>query len=417
MNVEESNDLVSVEERGEQANGSKPESSMPAPEQAPSEAETASSDQAAQAANTMQGLMSDVGNEFHQLQRGDVVEGTVVSVDRDGILVDVGTKSEGIIPGHEAQQLIDRGEVHVGDEVLVYVVQPEDQDGHVVLSLNRARSERGWRTAQKQYDEGEIFEAEVVDHNKGGLIVNADGIRGFVPLSQVAGVRLEGSTEDEIREKLAAMVGQKVFVKVLEINRRRNRLILSERQAVQERRGLRKEQLIQELHEGEVRHGRVSSLCDFGAFIDLGGADGLVHLSELAWRQVNHPSEVLKVGQEVDVYVLGVDRDKKKIALSLRRLQPEPWTTVSDRYHPGDLVQGTITKLATFGAFARVEDGIEGLIHISELGEGHIAHPRNVVKEGDVVTLRVLRVDPARRRLGLSLKQAEQSGEVEDTQA
>jgi small subunit ribosomal protein S1 len=398
MDSEDRMNPVSVEER-----------SVP-----PSEpAETASRDQATEDADqnsvgTMQGLMSDAASEFRALQRGDVVDGVVVSADRDGILVDIGTKSEGIIPAGEAQALIERGEVQVGGEVLVYVVQPEDQDGHVVLSVSRARAERGWRTMQKLFEDGRIFEAEVIDHNKGGLIVNADGVRGFIPLSQVAGVRLEGATEDEVRDKLATMVGQTIPVKVLEINRRRNRLILSERQAVQERRGLRKEQLILELKEGEVRHGRVSSLCDFGAFVDLGGADGLVHLSELAWRQVGHPRDVLHVGQEVDVFVLNVDREKKKIALSLRRLQPEPWTTVAQRYSPGDIVEGTITKLATFGAFARVEDGIEGLIHISELGEGHIVHPRNVVKEGDKVTLRVLRVEPERRRLALSLRQAEQ---------
>ena len=389
---------VSVEERSE----------IPSD---PSEA--TSRDQAAEEADqnqisTMQGLMSDAASEFRTLQRGDVVEGVVVSADRDGILVDVGTKSEGMVPAGEAQSLLDHGEVHVGEEILVYVIQPEDQDGHVLLSVNRARAERGWRTMQHLFEDGSIFEAEVIDHNKGGLIVNADGVRGFIPLSQVAGVRLDGSTEDEVRDKLASMVGQTIPVKVLEINRRRNRLILSERQAVQERRGLRKEQLINELKEGEVRHGRVSSLCDFGAFVDLGGADGLVHLSELAWRQVSHPREVLQVGQEVDVYVLNVDREKKKIALSLRRLQPEPWTTIAERYAPGDIVQGTITKLATFGAFARVEDGIEGLIHISELGDGHIVHPRNVVKEGDKVTLRVLRVEPERRRLALSLRQVEQ---------
>lgn len=409
MSSEESGKQVSMVQQDVSAEGTAPEQPTPATEV---DSETSSAEQSSQA-GTMQGLLNDIGDEYRSPQRGDVLDGVVVSIDRDGILVDISTKSEGLIGGQEAQQLVEQQEVHVGDEVLVYVVHPEDKDGHVVLSLNRARSERGWRTMQKEFEDGQIFESEVVDFNKGGLIVDADGVRGFVPMSQVAGVRLDGSTEDEVKDKLQAMVGQKIFVKVLEINRRRNRLILSERQAVQERRGLRKDQLINELREGETRHGRVSSLCDFGAFVDLGGADGLVHLSELAWRQVSHPREVLTVGEEVDVYVLGVDRDKKKIALSLRRLLPEPWTTVADRYHEGDLVQGTITKLATFGAFARVEDGVEGLIHISELGEGHIAHPRNVVKEGDEVTLRVLRVDTARRRLGLSIRQAQQLDVVE----
>ena len=356
--------------------------------------------------DTMQGLLSEAEREYPALRRGDVIEGTIVSLDRDAILVDIGTKSEGVIPAGEAQQLVEEHQVQVGESVLVFVVQPEGREGHVVLSFRRASSEKGWRTAQRQFEEGQVFEAQVVDYNKGGLIVNADGVRGFVPMSQVAGVRLDGGTEEEVKEKLAQLVGRNILVKVLELNRRRNRLILSERQAVQERRGQRKEQLIEELKEGETRHGVVSSLCDFGAFVDLGGADGLVHLSELAWRQVSHPREVLTVGQQVDVFVLGVDREKKKIALSIRRLLPEPWTTVEERIHPGDVVDATVTKLATFGAFARVEDGIEGLIHISELTDTNITHPREVVKEGDAVRVRVLRVDPARRRLGLSLKQA-----------
>jgi small subunit ribosomal protein S1 len=356
--------------------------------------------------DSMQELLTEAEREYQAPRRGDVIEGTIVSVDREGILVDIGTKSEGVIPAGEAQQLVDSGQVEVGQGALVFVVQPEGREGHVILSLRRASSESGWRTAQQEFEAGEVFEAEVVDFNKGGLIVNAHGVRGFVPMSQVAGVRLNGGTEDEIKERLSQVVGRTIAVKVLEINRRRNRLILSERQAVQERRGQRKDQLIEELQEGETRHGVVSSLCDFGAFVDLGGADGLVHLSELAWRQVSHPREVLQVGEQVDVYVLGVDREKKKIALSIRRLQPEPWQTVSDRIHPGDVVQAKVTKLATFGAFARVEDGIEGLIHISELADANITHPREVVREGDVVNVRVLRVDPGRRRLGLSLKQA-----------
>jgi len=361
-----------------------------------------------EAGERMQALMQDMEREYREIRRGDVVEGVVVSVDKEAILVDIGTKSEGIIPAHEAQAYAAEGpdQLKVGDQVLVYVVHPEDQDGHVVLSLGRARAEKGWRTVQKQFEEGQLLDAEVVDYNKGGLIVNVDGIRGFVPMSQVVGLRRDSADESELENKLKAMVGERIPLKVLELNRRRNRLILSERLAVQERRIQRKEQLLEELHEGEIRHGRVSSICDFGAFIDLGGADGLVHLSELAWGSVPNPSDVLQVGQEVDVYVLGVDREKKKIALSLRRAQPEPWAKVAEKYKPGDLVTGTITKLANFGAFARIEEGVEGLIHISELSQERIAHPRNVVKEGDVLSLRILRIDAEKRRLGLSLKQA-----------
>lgn len=352
-------------------------------------------------------------HDYRTPQRGDVLEGTIVGIDRDGVLIDINMKSEGIVPPYEVTKLgADSDKLQVGDEVLAYVLQPENQEGHVVLSLDRARTERGWRTVQKQYDAGEIIEAEVIDHNKGGLIVNVEGVRGFVPISQVVGLRQDQNlNETELENKLASMKGQRIPLKILEINRRRNRLILSERAAVQERRASRKEQLLEELREGEVRRGRVSSICDFGAFIDLGGADGLVHISELSWGQVAHPSDILKVGQEVDVYVMGVDREKKKIALSLRRAQPEPWTQVAEKYRIGDLVTGTITKLASFGAFARVEDGVEGLIHVSELGEGRILHPRAVVQEGDTLQLRVIRVDPQRRRLGLSLRKVNEEGD------
>ncbi|MBI2941916.1 MAG: S1 RNA-binding domain-containing protein [Chloroflexi bacterium] len=353
----------------------------------------------------MEDLLAGAEQEMPTLRRGEVVAGVIAAVDRDGILVDIGLKSEGIIPGFEAQRLIEADQVHVDDEVLVLVIQLEDEEGRAILSLSRARAEKSWRTVQRQFEEGEMLEAEVVDHNRGGLIVDADGVRGFVPMSQVAGLHVTGVGEDEIRQQLAEMLHHRISVKVLEVNRRRSRLILSERAVVQERRSQRKEELLAELREGEIRHGRVTSLTEFGAFIDLGGADGLVHLSELSWKPVSHPREVLKVGEEVDVRVLMIDREKKKIALSLRRTQPEPWTTAAERYKPGDLVTGTITKLAAFGAFARLEEGIEGLIHVSELAEGRVTHPRNVVNEGDVLTLRVLRVDPSRRRLGLSLRQ------------
>ena len=364
---------------------------------------------AAQGQPGMQHLMRDFDRDYRSPQRGDVLDGIVVSIDKDGIMVDVGTKSEGIISGHELQNLGPEAleQVKVGDEVVVYVVQPENSSGHVVLSLSRARAEKGWRAVQKQFDEGKAIQASVVDFNRGGLIVDLDGLRGFVPISQVVGLRHDSAGEGEFEGKMAGMVGRLLYLKIIEVNRGRNRLILSERAAVQEMRAVRKEQLLGELQEAEIRHGRVTSICDFGAFVDLGGADGLVHLSELSWGQVSHPSQVVQVGDEVDVYVLGVDREKKKIALSLRRSQPGPWARIAEKYKVGDLVSGTITKLASFGAFARIEDGVEGLIHVSELGEGRIPHPRSVVKEGDSLTLRVIRIDPARRRLGLSLRQAQ----------
>ncbi len=375
-----------------------------------------SSPEATQAAEGMQDLLEAHGHEYRTLKRGDIIEGVVVRIDKDEVLVDIGSKSEGVIPAHEMRDVHGNPTetLHVGDAILVYVLQPENQDGHVVLSLNRAQAEKGWRVAQKQFEDGQIIEAEIIEYNKGGLIANVDGVRGFVPLSQIVDLRSLSGTEESVEERLKAMRGRRMFLKVIEINRRRNRLILSERAAVQERRAIQKERLLSELKEGEIRHGRVSSLCDFGAFIDLGGADGLVHLSELSWGQVSHPSQLLKVGQEVDAVVVGVDRENKKIALSLKRLQPEPWTGVADRYHVGEVVMGRITKLASFGAFARIEEGVEGLIHISELSDDRIAHPKGVVKEGDEVQLRIIRIDAARHRLGLSLKQArEEAAETE----
>ncbi len=363
----------------------------------------------------MEDLLEAHGHGYRTLKRGDIIEGVVVRIDRDEVLVDIGSKSEGAIPAHEMRDAHGNPTetLHVGDTILVYVLQPENQDGHVVLSLNRAQVEKGWRVAQKQFEDGQIIEAEVIEYNKGGLIANVEGVRGFVPLSQIVDLRALSGTEESVEERLRSMRGKRMFLKVIELNRRRNRLILSERAALQERRAIQKERLLAELKEGDVRHGRVSSLCDFGAFVDLGGADGLVHLSELSWGQVTHPSQLLKVGQEVDTMVVGVDRENKKIALSIKRLQPEPWTGVEQRYQVGQIVTGRITKLASFGAFARIEDGVEGLIHISELSDERIAHPKSVVKEGDEVSLRIIRIDAARHRLGLSLKQAQGEDEGE----
>ncbi|MCC6174800.1 MAG: 30S ribosomal protein S1 [Chloroflexi bacterium] len=338
-----------------------------------------------------------------QWRRGDVVEGVVVSTDRDEFLVDIGAKSEAVVPLGEVPQT----EVpSVGETVLAYVLSGEDQEGRVVLSLTRARSERGWRNLQKRFDDGQTVEGEVVEHNKGGLVVNVEGVRGFVPLSQIADLRR--GAEESVEARLEAMKGRSLLLKVIEMNRRRNRLILSERAALQERRAREKERLLAELQPGDTRNGTVSSICDFGAFVDLGGADGLVHLSELSWGQVSHPSQVVKVGDKVDVYVVGVDRDNKKIALSLKRLQGEPWSRVSDKYSVGQVVTGKITKLAAFGAFAEIEPGVEGLIHISELSEDRITHPKQVVREGDELPLKIIRIEPARHRLGLSLRQVEE---------
>jgi small subunit ribosomal protein S1 len=358
----------------------------------------------------MEELLAENDYSFRSVRRGETIEGTVVRVDPDEILVDIGLKSEGVIPQREfLSDTLDEEPLHVGDVTLVYVIQPESSEGHAVLSLRRAHLERSWRDIEDLYNRGAIIEAPVVDHNKGGLIVDVKGVRGFVPVSQVLDLRnvsrQEGESE-EVAQTLAGMNGRRLPLKIIEINRSRNRLILSERAAVQEQRTLRKDELIDQLQPGQVRRGVVSNLTNFGAFVDLGGADGLVHVSELSYNRVNHPSEILRVGQEVDVMVLSVDRDSKKIALSLKRALPDPWTTVEERYHVGQVVPATITKLAKFGAFAKVEDGLEGLIHLSELTELAVQDPDQVVKEGQNVDVKIIHINTERRRLGLSVRQA-----------
>jgi len=331
----------------------------------------------------MEALLRESDFGFRRLHRGETVEGTVVTVDPDEVLVDIGLKSEGVIPSRE---LYNEGEeapaLRVGEQVLVVVVSPESSEGHAILSLRRARIERSWREIEELYQQGAIVEAPVVDYNKGGLIVDVKGVRGFVPVSQVLDLRnvsRQDGENEEVAHALAGMVSRRLPLKVIEINRHRNRLILSERAAVQERRTQRKDELMDQLQPGQVRRGVVSNITSFGAFVDLGGADGLVHVSELSYNRVNHPGEILQVGQEVDVMVLSVDRDTKKIALSLKRAQPDPWTTVEQDYRVGQVVPATITKLAKFGAFAKVQEGLEGLIHTSELTDRPVQDPAQVV--------------------------------------
>ncbi len=354
----------------------------------------------------MEAFLSDPSHGYKTLKYGDVLEGTIMHVDRDELLVDIGSKAEGIVPSKEYSSLSseEKEAIQIGDTLLVFVVQAENNEGHPVVSIDRAKQEKSWRKLQEIHEANDVIEAEVVNYNKGGLLVNLDGVRGFVPASQVSEIR--GGDESSKQADMARLIGTKLPLKVIEINRHRNRLILSERQAVQERRDAMKESLIQELTEGEVRTGRVSSICDFGAFVDIGGADGLVHLSELSWSRVRHPNELLKIGQEVQVYVLGINPTEKKIALSIKRTQAEPWSRVENSYEVGQLVRGTVTQLANFGAFARIEDGIEGLIHVSELADERIQHPKQVVQEGQDLLLRIIRIDPQRRRMGLSLRRA-----------
>lgn len=349
-------------------------------------------------------LDSASGAEPRQLRRGEVVEGTVMSVERDGLVVDIGFKSEGIVPVQEMHSMGAEPltKLSPGDPVLVYVVQPETPEGQVALSIDRARGEQGWRTLQERFESGEIFEAEITGYNKGGLLANVEGVNAFIPMSQVVGAKpgTDGTNP------LSAQVSRALRLKVIEINRRRNRVILSERAALQEWRAEQKDRLLDELAEGEIRKGIITSIRNFGVFVDLGGADGLVHLSELSWDRNAQPEDLFKVGDEVNVYVMRIDQETKKIALSIRRASPEQWEELITRYQVGDVVPGVITKLVAFGAFARLPGPVEGLVHVSELVDRRIGHPEEVVEEGDVVPLKIVRIEHDRHRLGLSLREA-----------
>ena len=366
-------------------------------------------------------LLDQMMGEIKNVRRGDVVEGVVMRADTsDGLFVNIGQKAEAHVPANE-MRTIDSTDIEglVGGSIIAMVVRPESGDNPAILSVDRAIGEQGWRYLEKAMDAGEVIEGKIAGFNRGGSIVEVEGVQGFVPMSQLVSVPRErfriyqdggesmpAEEQESIQEAQNAEIGRQIPMKVLEVNRSRNRAIFSERQAVQESRDARKAKLIQELEEGQIRNGTVTGISSFGAFVDIGGADGLIHISELSWSMVNSPEEVVSVGQKVDVYVLRVDAENMKIALSLRRLQPEPWETIHERHNIGDIVNATVTKLTNFGAFARVEDSIEGLIHISELSARMINHPREVVREGEQVEVKILRIEPERRRLGLSLKQA-----------
>jgi small subunit ribosomal protein S1 len=363
---------------------------------------------------TMEELLAEQDSEIKSFKHGDVVEGSVVRIDKDEILVDIGAKSEGVVSNRElfGRNTEAQPALNVGDTVLVYVLQPESPEGHVVLSLRRAGLERKWRAMQEQFEAGVIIEAPVIDHNKGGLIVDC-GIRGFVPISQIVDFPRRPQNDQprdaaqEIAEKLQPFVGRKLRLKILEVNRKANRLILSEKVALYEERREKRDELFSSLQVGQRVKGTVRSIAPFGVFIDLGGIDGLVHKSELSWNKVNNPEGGYRVGEEVEAEVIDINHERGRISLSIRRLQPDPWhSTVAD-FKVGDIIDGTVTKLVNFGAFVRVRDGLEGLIHISELSNQRVAHPGDVVHEGQNLKLRIISLESERHRLGLSLKQAE----------
>jgi small subunit ribosomal protein S1 len=358
---------------------------------------------------SMESLLEEQGLSLDFPSQGEIRQGVIATIRENEILVSIGTKSEGVISGRELEAIPaeERNEFQVGQEIHVYVIAPEDQNGNVVLSYMRAREEKDWEQVEKLLASNETYDSKIIGYNKGGLIVPVGGLRGFVPASQISLVRRTTSGGDSPEARWGKMVGDPVKVRVIEVDRERRRLILSERQALQETRETLKERLLDELKEGDVRSGRVTSLADFGAFVNIEGADGLVHLSEISWDRIQHPNEVLKVGQEVKVKVISVDQERKRIGLSIRQLQKDPWLERVEKLKEGMLIEGTITHLTKFGAFAKLDEELEGLIHVSELSEQRIGHPKEVVHEGDVVTLRVIKVDPERRRIGLSLRKVD----------
>ncbi|MDX1613863.1 MAG: S1 RNA-binding domain-containing protein [Candidatus Promineifilaceae bacterium] len=352
-------------------------------------------------------LLSENEMELGFPQSGEIRQGEVVASRDREVLVDIGAKSEGIISGRELESMDKptRQQLEVGNSVSVYVINPEDADGNLVLSYVKALEQEDWSQAREMMDNEDVFEGSIIGFNRGGVLVNVGRLRGFIPASQLSLERRgrQGSHE----ERLRGLVGEAVTARVLEVDQERNRLILSERAAMKEIRAAQRTRLMNELEEGDDRSGRVVNLADFGAFVDIGGIEGLVHVSELSWKRVSHPSEVLQVGDKIDVRVINIDEQRGRVGLSLKRMQPDPWTLIEQIYNEGELVEAEITKLTKYGAFARIQDDyeLEGLIHISEMSEDHVEHPQDIVRPGEIVAARIIRVDSEQRQIGLSMKQ------------
>jgi small subunit ribosomal protein S1 len=348
-------------------------------------------------------------------QRGEIRTGVIASISPSQILVSIGAKSEGVIAGRALDEISPEvlKSLEVGQEIEAYVLNPEDKHGNVILSYARAIEMRAWALVSEMLANEETYEGKVSGYNKGGLLVDVEGLRGFVPASQVSAARRSVAVGATPEQRWAKMHGEPIVVRVIEVDRERRRLILSERAASNESRQAVKERVISELKVGESYNGRVTSLANFGAFVNINGADGLVHLSEISWERVKHPSEVLEVGQEVQVKIISIDEEKKRIGLSLRQLQDDPWRSRISKFQVGQLIEGTITRLTKFGAFARIDDDVEGLIHVSEISDQRVEHPKEELSEGDVVSLRIIRIEADRRRIGLSMRKVDSAAYVD----
>jgi small subunit ribosomal protein S1 len=337
---------------------------------------------------------------FRDIEEGEVVTGNVVRIDNDEVLVDIGYKSEGVIPANELsiRKAVDpHDEVHLGEEVDAIVLTKEDQDGRLIMSKKRARFEKAWRRIEAAAESGEPVEGTVIEVVKGGLIIDL-GVRGFLPASLVDIRRVPNLDE---------YLGTKIETKVIELNRSRNNVVLSRRAVLEEERKEVRQQILDRLQPGLVVEGQISNIVDFGAFVDLDGIDGLIHISELSWSHVNHPSEILNIGDTVQVKVLDIDRERQRISLGLKQTQDDPWQRIVDTYNVGDELAGKVTKVVTCGAFVEILDGVEGLVHISELASHHVESPREIVQPGDEIRVKILEIDSDRRRLSLSAKRVE----------
>ncbi len=341
-----------------------------------------------------------------QMERGDIVTGNIVAIDTQGLIVSIeGMKRDGVVQRKDLERMnVDIENFTVGADIDVMILRVEDEDGNLLLSVSQAQQTEDWKKAEELMATEGVWEGIVAEANRGGLIVPFGNLRGFVPASHVLDLP-RGLSEDDRKLRMMRLVGQTISMKVIEVNRKRRRLVFSQRDANRGNREARKEVLLDQLREGEVRKGVVSGLRDFGAFVDLGGADGLIHISELAWHRVNHPREVLKVGDEVEVYILRLDAEGKRIGLSLKRLQENPWAAVEELYHVGQLVEGIVSRVTQFGAFVSLDPGIEALLHTSQIAEPPPEDPSLVVHEGQRLVMRVISIEADKQRLGLSLKE------------
>lgn len=352
----------------------------------------------------------DYGAEFRELlessfaytppRRGEIRSAVILEIDDREIIVDLGAKRDGIVPYQDIERLDPRfrDSLKVGADVPVYVMNPRDQDDNLVVSINMGLQQYDWEKARALLESEDVVEVTVTGHNRGGILVRWNRLEGFIPSSHLVSMNLSGERRDawdELRD-------QTLVVKVIEVDQDRRRLIFSEREAQKEWRAQQKARLLAELKEGDRVRGTVTGLRDFGAFVNLGGADGLIHVSELAWHRVDHPRDVLRVGEEIEVYVLNLDRESNRIALSRKRLLNDPWDTAAERYHEGQLVEGTVTNVVDFGAFVALEDGLEGLLHLSEMGDGSLKEPHSYVKKGDTLSLRISHLEPEKRRVGFT---------------